>query len=417
VSSPTIVTRLRTLTLAGLAVIASSVGCNALEDLEGDDLDEPVIAAVIDCSSGQVCPLCQTCKSGTCQNVGAGTDPRNDCHGGSTSCLTGQCDGHGTCTKKPDGTTCGPSLTCRVGACPDPAAEIELSASELIYSAVRGKKSVERTLTIRNLGTAALTVTSAKASGSGFSQVAPPTMPQTIAPGAQLTLRTVFGPSTTATLGLNKGTLKITSSDLNEGSLTVNLYGLATKGEQGGNEPPLSQVVATLGYAINVGGTALELGTGAAPIGDEVPAPQFRRASAGPVTLKPVARYSPDEPIPYGLYTTPNGPAGAPVFQDLGVINLGQMQTLLPTVQPGAILSFDPGDGRFGLFARSKIHTTFTEDARDAGNDTKHGVRSYPLKDRAGKPVANTFLVGFEEAKNGDYNDYVFVLGNVVPAP
>jgi hypothetical protein len=43
-------------------------------------------------------------------------------------------------------------------------------------------------------------------------------------------------------------------------------------------------------------------------------------------------------------------------------------------------------------------------------NDTKHGVRSYPLKDRAGNPVANSFLVSFEEAKNGAYNDYVFVL-------
>jgi len=42
----------------------------------------------------------------------------------------------------------------------------------------------------------------------------------------------------------------------------------------------------------------------------------------------------------------------------------------------------------------------------------------YFLKDRAGKVIANSFLVGFEEAANGDYNDYGFglVSGPAEPA-
>ncbi len=43
------------------------------------------------------------------------------------------------------------------------------------------------------------------------------------------------------------------------------------------------------------------------------------------------------------------------------------------------------------------------------------GVRTYPLKDRAGVAIANAYLVCFEEAANGDYQDYVFTLSNVTP--
>ena len=44
-------------------------------------------------------------------------------------------------------------------------------------------------------------------------------------------------------------------------------------------------------------------------------------------------------------------------------------------------------------------------------------MRTYPLKNRAGQLVPNSYLVGFEEAANGDYQDFVFVLENVVPVP
>ena len=155
------------------------------------------------------------------------------------------------------------------------------------------------------------------------------------------------------------------------------------------------------------------LGTGAAPIGDEIGAPLFRRAAAGAVTLRPVARYSPDEPVPYGYYAH----AGAtPTLNPIGVMSMGQEQTLLPGVDPGSKSDFDPGDAPFGLYGTANKHTAYTEDALNA-TGVRHAARSYPLKDRAGRPVVDAFLVGFEEAANGDYNDYVFVIGNVVPVP
>mgnify|MGYP001798242744 CR=1 FL=1 len=45
-----------------------------------------------------------------------------------------------------------------------------------------------------------------------------------------------------------------------------------------------------------------------------------------------------------------------------------------------------------------------------------HRTKVYPLKDASGAPVANSYLVCVEEAGNGDYQDYVFILGNVKTA-
>jgi hypothetical protein len=46
-----------------------------------------------------------------------------------------------------------------------------------------------------------------------------------------------------------------------------------------------------------------------------------------------------------------------------------------------------------------------------------HRIKSYPLKDATGTVVPQTYMVAVEEAANGDYQDYVFVLGNVNVAP
>jgi len=291
---------------------------------------------------------------------------------------------------------------------------LELSDAELVFSAFLGTTSVERTLTMRNRGSAPLDITLAlRAPAAPFVLNANPALPRQIPAGAEVTAKLAFAPAATGMTGVYQGAVRITSSDPLRATVEIGLWGLATKAAQGENEPPLKQIVDTLGYAINVGGTNLSLGTGASPIGDEVRAQLFRRATVAAVTLRPVARYSPNEPIPYGIYT----PAGTnPTLRQVGVIQLGQEQTLLPTVEPGALTQIDPGDMPFGVYTSSKVHKVYTEDALNTGT-VKHAVRSYPLKDRAGKPVPNAYLVCFEEAANGDYQDYVFVLGNAVPAP
>jgi hypothetical protein len=296
-----------------------------------------------------------------------------------------------------------------------PGPDIDLSPSELVFSAFLGMKSEERVLTIRNAGRDPLQIASIslRAPTSEFATVMPPAMPLRVTPGTEATVRMIFSPSAQGMPGVAQSALRISSDDPDEGMIDVGLYGLATRAAQGANEPPLALIVETLGYAIDVGGKNLVLGLGANPIGDEVRAPRFRRAMPGAVTLKPVARYSPDEPVPYGYYT---GTGAAPMLNQVGVMRMGQEQTLLPGVEPASKTDFDPGDVAFGIYGKANGRTTYTEDMLNTVGPA-HAVRSYPLKDRAGRPVANAFLVCFEEAANGDYNDYVFVLGNATPAP
>jgi hypothetical protein len=102
-------------------------------------------------------------------------------------------------------------------------------------------------------------------------------------------------------------------------------------------------------------------------------------------------------------------------------------RTLFPPLDAGAITAFDPGAAPFGLYAESASNTaSLGADGRfyqeDALNDDQTGVlpihrfRAYPLKNRAAQPVADAYLVVCEEASNSDYQDYVFVISNVVPS-
>ena len=91
--------------------------------------------------------------------------------------------------------------------------------------------------------------------------------------------------------------------------------------------------------------------------------------------------------------------------------------------------TFDPGTASFGLWVYSDQKTQkfgeggnmvngdydFSQDALNSPANV-HRMKMYPLKTGTGL-VADTYLVAVEEAGNGDYQDYVFVMGNVSIAP
>jgi hypothetical protein len=150
-----------------------------------------------------------------------------------------------------------------------------------------------------------------------------------------------------------------------------------------------------------------------------------------------VARFSPMGPMPFGWYPmgspTTHNPAGTMATipsdgpdgkgQTLGQNSHGARMVLSPVT---GSQSFDPGAMTFGLYVYSdqlsqKYDTggtasngdyDYSEDAPNSPPGT-HRTKVYPLKDATGALVANTYLVAVEEAGNGDYQDYVFVLGNV----
>ncbi len=277
-----------------------------------------------------------------------------------------------------------------------------------MFGAVQKTTSGPQTVMLTNPSAQPVQLMSAMLDATGadaarFELVSGPQAGTQIAPGNSTTVQLHFLPSGIATY---KSKLVVLTANPTT-KLEIGLYGLGTKGLEGANEPFLKPVLDTLGFNINIGGAGL-LSTTTPLVGDEVAAPRFKAASAAEVGLVPVARYSPQEPIPYGYY------AGATETQ-VGVISDDQYQALNPKTDTGSKKSFAAPSGEFGIFTTSKTHKTYTEDAKNAGNATKHAVRSYPLKDRAGVAIPNAYLLCFEEAANGDYQDYVFTLSNVTP--
>jgi hypothetical protein len=281
-----------------------------------------------------------------------------------------------------------------------------ITPRELVFGAVQQTDAELQTISIKNVGSKAATLTSvaldATASGTtSFALVGAALSNVEVAAGATQDVQVRFHPTAIA---LFESSVLIETSPGQKSD--VALFGLGTRGLEGENEPYLKIVLDTLGYDIDVGGNAL-LSTTTPLVGSEVAAPLFEAAGPGVIELVPVARYSPEEPIPYGYYTN------AEIV--VGTISNDQYQQLNPTTDAGSMRSFAAPAGSFGIFTASKTHKTYTEDAKNAANDVKHAVRTYPLKDREGAAIANAYLVCFEEAANGDYQDYVFTLSNVVP--
>ncbi len=314
---------------------------------------------------------------------------------------------------------CGALTALGAGAGAALAGEISTAPVELVFSSVISQATAAQAVLVRNTGTSPLQITSLARVGpqaADFQLLSPPATPFSIAAGSAVSVSVRFLPTA---VGVRTAALRIGSNDAAHNPLDVGLYGLSAQGLEGSNEPPLHRVVTTLGHTINVGGTNLSLGTGAAPIGDEVLSPRFEKAGAGAVLMVPVARYSPAFILPFGWYT-PNG--AAPVRHEVGRLsgssNPAHHQTLYPPLVAGAT-AFDPGVQPFGLYTTGNSHSAYSEDPLNLllhPANVQHAVRVYPLRNRIGVLVSNAYLVGFEEASNGDYQDYVFTVYNVRPA-
>jgi hypothetical protein len=194
---------------------------------------------------------------------------------------------------------------------------------------------------------------------------------------------------------------------------------------------------APTAYALGANG--LETGT------DEVAAPLFvKAAGATAVSMTVVARFSPYGSLPFGWYastapTTLNPVGTMDYTADLQTNSKARMvfpptckgstMQACPTTEFDATYTFDPAAASFGLYVYSDQNTqkfgeggTKTNGDYDYGQDSLnspagvHRMQVFPLKTAAGV-VANSYEVAVEEAANGDYQDYVFVLSGVSVAP
>jgi fibronectin type 3 domain-containing protein len=314
------------------------------------------------------------------------------------------------------------------------------TTAKLLFNDVSGgAASASQNVVVRNTGTAPLTIPAGGitlaadaadavygANADQFQLTSPPVLPATIAAGGTLNVGVAFNPTT---IGPKGALLRIASNATATPQVTTVLRGLGTKGIGGANEPSLQWILDTHQIKVDVGDTDPSdylLGSGSAPLGEEVIAPVFTKAEDDhPVTVEPIAVFGPQ-----GAGADPNvvrinaHAAAAPYAQLQQIFRVpnASYQTLTPV--PADVTDFDP-PAPFALdFVWPALgHTTYAEDARntwEANVEARHKVRVYPLKDATGALVPNSYIVAPEDvaAPGVDYQDAVIILRNVkIAAP
>jgi len=202
-----------------------------------------------------------------------------------------------------------------------------------------------------------------------------------------------------------------------ETGLMVPLHGLGTKALEGENEAPLFQVARALALPVDIGAETLTTPKDGKPIGSGIVATHFKPIAEKPVILTPLARYSPPWKLPFGLYWEESGQrkyVEAGILDDSSVVK-DASQRLFPPLVGGKTVTLNP-PGPFGLYSTSPTHTAHSDPALNTGNvkSIPQALRVYPVKEILGRTLENAYLVCFEEAMNGDYQDYVFLIENVV---
>ncbi len=280
-------------------------------------------------------------------------------------------------------------------------------------SAVAGKPERGQTLKVRNPLNhplaADLSITGADA--AAFTANAPKLE---LAPGESMEVQLHFRPTHGA--GRYSAGLRIGSP---ENGTFVILQGIGLAAFEGKNEPPLQSVVHALGMPLDVGGSALELDTNAEAIGRGVVASGGFAVVDGSkkIRVTPVARFSPPGVTPFGISI-----AGRPDFEAGKLADSSQLvdahQCLMPPLQGGAAsVEFTPDGAPFHFWMKGPKYRSTTGPEAVEGATIKHTARVYPVSDFQGQVMENAWLVGFEEAANGDYQDGVFLIENVKPVP
>jgi hypothetical protein len=289
--------------------------------------------------------------------------------------------------------------------------EAKVTKNEIILSAIKGTRSRIDTISITSTNTQNVGEILITGEHSNFFTLLSP-QPDRISSFEPGVLAVVFEPDESFT-GIARAELGIENL-----KLSIRLTGLSTKGLEGENEAPLSLIVDALGYNINVGWSTLPNHLKPELQGEELPPAFFRKASEGKVEMIPVARYSPDFSLNFGFYIPSEE---GPDQNQVGILakagKLPEHQILFPALSSGQT-TFDPGNSAFGFYAISPDHTIYSEDTWNIlfyPSRANHAMRIYPVKNEQGKMIENTYLVCMEEAANGDYNDYVFLVKNVKP--
>lgn len=309
------------------------------------------------------------------------------------------------------------------------------------------------TVRVKNTGTQAVTIQSANFS-KGAWKLENASLPINVPAGGQTELTVRFvgdsaqqndGQCRIGTIGDDKGkivncyfegTLTLNTDNPSNSRKVVQLAGVwQSRPESDEREPSLQEIVNLFGYKTVLLKSGESLNDGykgtVKTVGDEVLMPYLLRVDASkPVVIRQIAAFH-GAPQNETVKWFDQGNSG----------NLRQIidhdrldaQTVLPRTyqfKGPAQASFNP-TGAFGF----KVDFEWSDpvlNRRDADNPPAgidrsnckrqnaegHNVRFWPLKNRDGTVEANTYLMAMDAfCINYDYNDNVYVVSNVKPAP
>lgn len=284
--------------------------------------------------------------------------------------------------------------------------------SHVALSAVKDKPARSATITVKNpLGRpvpAALSIEGLDA--AAFSATAPAA---TLGAGESMEVTVHFKPVRGAarySAGLRVGSPE-------QGAFVV-LQGIGLAAFEGKNEPPLQDIVHALGIPLEVGGSKLELDTNADKIGEGIPAQAFVPAGSGKARITPLARFSPPGSTPFGCALI-----GKAFLVEIGKLAdstelADAHQCLFPPLEGGAkSVEFDMPSGAVAFWMQGPKFMSSIGLEPDSKSTIKHTARVYPVTRFQGRDMKDAFVVGFEEAANGDYQDALFLIENVKPVP
>jgi hypothetical protein len=288
--------------------------------------------------------------------------------------------------------------------------ELQVTPLEMVFSGARGVVQEEESVALRNVGDGQVQVIGLDIVGPDamfFRLARGARLPLTLQPAATFAIGIAFAPPAIAGPGVRRAALRIQVGPRGDRAPSVDLAGLVTVGRAGADEPPLAEILDALGFKVATGGTGLRLPAAAAAIGDEVRISGFARARPGAISLYPVARFSTNDRVAYGVYA-------AGTQQPLGAVAPYHGQTLNPELEPDGRTTFDPPGEPFGVFETAGARTLHTDGALEAG---KRAARVYPLTSRSGARIPAAYAVAFDEDGDGDYQDCVFIIWNVLARP
>lgn len=300
------------------------------------------------------------------------------------------------------------------------------SVKRLYNEVIGGAQSGSRVVRYKNVSSVSQTIpaggiTISGANASDYRIISSYTLPRGLKPGASIKFSLVFDPKSGASAGIKTGllTVQTTRGD----SKSVRLRGIATTGLGGSNEPSLQRIMDLYQYPVNVGDS-----DAASNALDEPPVTpnsalniqRLTKAGAGVVTAYPIAAFIQvlDPSLYFGYY---NGTDGSSKHQLFTLAD-----TDAQTVNPNATgsLTFDPGSASFGLYTTfpglsRTVYSQSSLNTFETDSSARSKTRFFPLKNKDGSTVANSYIVAVEdlEANIGvDFQDGVFVIQNVKPA-